>query len=62
MTSMNDPIRQASLFTTWGLVDPRLMPGYVAKPKEELKQLNSSSPWWMRMTDFLSFGKKAMNA
>jgi hypothetical protein len=28
MTTIKDPIRQASLFTMNGLVDPRLMPGY----------------------------------
>ncbi|HEX5171340.1 MAG TPA: hypothetical protein VFW11_19320 [Cyclobacteriaceae bacterium] len=28
MTKLNEPIRQASLFTMGGLPDPRLMPGY----------------------------------
>jgi hypothetical protein len=28
MTTLKDPIRQASLFTSFGLIDPRLMPGY----------------------------------
>ena len=28
MTTIKDPIRQASLFTMTGLIDPLLMPGY----------------------------------
>ncbi|MGC4020774.1 MAG: hypothetical protein QM734_01925 [Cyclobacteriaceae bacterium] len=37
MTTMNDPIRQASLFTMNGLIDPRLMPGYVAPKRRSTK-------------------------
>ena len=33
MTTRKDPIRQASLYTMNGLIDPRLLPGY---SKEEI--------------------------
>lgn len=29
MTTLNDPVRQSSLFTPFGLTDPRFMPDYV---------------------------------
>ncbi|MEY4929829.1 MAG: hypothetical protein RI909_553 [Bacteroidota bacterium] len=32
MTTLKDPVRQTSLFTPFGLIDPRIMPEYV-KPK-----------------------------
>jgi hypothetical protein len=60
MTSIHDPIRQASLFTTGGLVDPRLMPGYAEKLKER-SEVNLSSPWWLKMVDLFSFGKRPSN-
>ncbi len=39
MKTIKDPIRQASLFTPFGLIDPRLMPGY-KEEKVSLKKVN----------------------
>ncbi len=64
MTSINDPIRQASLFTSWGLIDPRFMADCVEKPLEEIKSVKTASTWWMkvRISDFFSSAKKTVNA
>ncbi len=48
MTSIKDPIRQASLFTSWGLIDPRLMPDYV-EPREKPKETDFQMSWWAWM-------------
>ncbi len=43
MKTSKDVIRQASLFTMGGLIDPRLMPGYeksVSKPVQDFPLLN----------------------
>jgi|GEM_PF-4240787 len=45
MTTINEPIRQASLFTMHGLIDPRWMPRYSENSRETrvLKKSRASS-------------------
>ena len=43
MTTLKDTIRQASLYTMNGLMDPRMMPGYAAPSnKRQTKNIFSS--------------------
>jgi hypothetical protein len=43
---MKDTIRQASIYTMNGLMDPRLMPGYITlTPKPKSKSTDSYWSW-----------------
>ena len=40
MKTQNDTLRHASLFTMNGLVDPRMMPGYVSERKNKSNDIS----------------------
>jgi hypothetical protein len=55
MTSLKDPVRQASLFTPWGLIDPRLMPEHYENTRQEMhsKGNTASTSFWTSVKNWL---------
>jgi hypothetical protein len=45
MTKINEPIRQAAMYTMGGLPDPRLMPGYECTERKRRGRANRSEEY-----------------